>query len=55
MKLGDQTLIRGVDYTVEYTDNEAVGTGKLTINFCGAFAGDAIEKEFNIVEGQQRT
>ena len=55
VKLGDQTLIRGVDYTVDYTDNEAVGTGKLTINFCGAFAGDAIEKEFNIVEGQQRT
>ena len=55
VKLGEQTLIRGLDYTVEYADNEAVGTGKLTINFCGAFTGDAIEKAFTITEGSQRT
>jgi len=55
VKRGDQTLIRGVDYTVAYTDNEAPGTGHLTVDFCGAFSGDSIRKDFNIVEGTHRT
>ncbi len=55
VKLGEQTLIRGVDYTVDYANNTAPGIGTLTINFCGAFSGDSITKEFTISEGTQRT
>ena len=49
-------LIRGVDYTVTYADNEGPsGTGKLTVNFKGAFYGEAVEKTFSIVEGEKYT
>ena len=55
VKLGDQTLIRGVDYTVDYASNENPGTGTLTVKFCGAFSGDPISKDFTITEGQKHT
>ena len=55
VKLGEQTLIRGVDYTVEYADNTQAGTGTMTIRFCGAFTGQDITRTFRIVEGEQYT
>ena len=55
VKLNDQTLIRGLDYTVEYANNQQAGNAALTVNFTGAFTGDAIEKAFTITEGSQRT
>ena len=52
--MGDMHLIRGVDYTVEYTNNDIPnGTGHMVINLCGAFYGDPIEKDFTIVPGSQ--
>ena len=55
VELNGQTLIRGVDYTVEYADNTKPGTGNMTIRFCGAFSGQAISKDFTIVKGDQYT
>ena len=55
VELNGQTLIRGVDYTVEYADNTQAGTGTMTIRFCGAFTGQDITRTFRIVEGDQYT
>ncbi len=55
VKRGEQTLICGLDYTVEYANNQQAGNATLTVNFTGAFTGDAIEKAFTITEGSQRT
>lgn len=55
VKLGEQTLIRGVDYTVDYASNEKPGVGTLTVKFCGAFSGDPVSKDFTITDGQKRT
>ncbi len=47
--LGDQTLVEGTDYTVEYANNVEVGTGTVTITGIGAYMG-TIDTTFNIVE-----
>lgn len=43
------TLKEGYDYTLTYSDNNKVGTGKLTVNGMGAFYGKC-EKSFKITE-----
>lgn len=47
IKDGDKTLVEGVDYTLDYSDNTAAGTGKVTITFTGNYSGTA-EKTFLI-------
>ena len=46
-------LIRGVDYGVTYANNSAPGTGTMTITLQGAFTGEPITREFQIVEGEK--
>jgi len=41
VELDDETLKPDVDYTVTYTDNKEVGTGKVTITGIGKYEGEA--------------
>ena len=43
-----ETLVQDKDYTVEYENNKAVGTAKVTITGIGKYSGK-MEKEFKIV------
>lgn len=46
---GGVTLTEDTDFTVAYADNDAVGTGKVTVTFIGDYAGiPAVEKTFTI-------
>ena len=48
---GGVTLTEDTDFTVAYADNDAVGTGKVTVTFIGDYAGiPAVEKTFTISE-----
>ena len=47
VKHGDKTLENGVDYTLEFADNTAAGTAKVTINGMGAYTG-SVERSFEI-------
>ncbi len=47
VKHGDKTLENGVDYTLEFADNTAAGTAKVTINGMGADTG-SVERSFEI-------
>lgn len=47
-------LTEGTDYTITYTDNDAVGTARYTITGTGAFKGTQTGT-FNIVSGQAYT
>ena len=51
VKVGDKTLVKDLDYTLEYKDNDGVGTATVTITAAGAYAGRAaaVDKEFTIV------
>jgi len=42
------TLVEGTDYTLEFADNTAAGTGSVTINGKGNFTGN-VTKTFNVV------
>ncbi|MBM6871708.1 glycoside hydrolase family 2 TIM barrel-domain containing protein, partial [Pseudoflavonifractor phocaeensis] len=54
--LDGMRLIRGVDYTVSYENNDVTsGTGTLTVNLCGSFSGEPVSKDFAITEGDQYT
>ncbi len=44
---GEKTLVEGTDYTVEYSNNINVGTGKVTVSFKGNYGGEVV-KEFTI-------
>lgn len=44
---GEKTLSEGTDYTVTYSDNTNIGTGKVTVTFKGNYSGDVV-KEFTI-------
>ncbi len=44
---GETTLVKGIDYTVTYSDNINVGTAKITITFKGNYSGEVI-KEISI-------
>lgn len=44
-----QPLVKNTDYTVEYSNNTAIGTGTVIITGKGLFSG-TISKEFNIVD-----
>lgn len=46
--LGNNTLVKGTDYVVEYTDNQAVGTATATVRGINDYQG-TITKEFTIV------
>jgi len=48
VKYDGTTLTKDTDYTVTYSDNTDVGTGKATITFTGDYTGDSVEKEFTI-------
>lgn len=41
-------LVNGVDYAVEYLNNEAVGTATAKVVFYGELGGNVIEKQFEI-------
>lgn len=45
--VGNDTLIKDVDYTVNYSDNINAGTAKVTITGCGNYYG-SVEKTFTI-------
>ncbi len=51
VKVGDKTLVKDLDYTLTYTNNDEVGTATVTITPAGAYAGRAaaVDKEFTIV------
>lgn len=46
----EKTLVKDTDYTVEYKDNNAEGTGTATVKGIGVYAG-TVEKTFNIAPG----
>lgn len=46
--VGGATLVNGVDYAVEYSDNDAVGTATAKVIFYGALGGNVVEKQFVI-------
>lgn len=41
VKLGDDTLTQGEDYTVTYTNNTGAGTATVTVTGCGEYSGTA--------------
>jgi len=47
VKDGTETLVQGVDYTLEYSDNVNAGTAKVTIKGCGNYYGTVV-KNFTI-------
>ena len=47
VKHGEKTLENGVDYTLEFADNTAAGTGKVTVKGMGKYAG-SVERTFEI-------
>ena len=47
VKHGDKTLENGVDYTLEFADNTAAGTARVTVNGMGAYTG-SVERSFEI-------
>ncbi|MBO4635644.1 MAG: DUF4214 domain-containing protein, partial [Clostridiales bacterium] len=47
--LGDDTLVRGTDYTVSYADNTAIGRATVTVTGCGNYSGTLEPVTFNIV------
>ena len=47
VKHGDKTLENGVDYTLEFADNTAAGTAKVTVNGMGVYTG-SVERSFEI-------
>ena len=49
-----QNLVQNVDYTVEYTDNDKIGTGKITLTGTGNYTGTK-EVTFQIVFLQEFT
>ncbi len=49
LKDGDKTLVLGTDYTVQYSDNTAVGEAKITVTGTGFYKGTA-EVKFKIYE-----
>lgn len=51
--LDEVTLIKDVDYLVEYTNNQAVGTATAEITFVGAYAGNLVEKNFMIIQAEE--
>lgn len=47
--VGGVTLEEGTDYYLQYADNKAVGTGRVSVNFINSFAGNpSVIKEFAI-------
>lgn len=46
--LDGATLVNGVDYGVEYVNNDAVGTATAKVIFYGELGGNVVEKEFVI-------
>jgi len=44
---GEKTLVEGTDYTITYSDNTNIGTGKVTVTFKGNYSGEVV-KEFSI-------
>ncbi len=46
--IGDELLTYGQDYTVEYSNNTAIGTGKALVKGIGAYTGSQVV-EFDIV------
>ena len=47
-----RTLKKNVDYTVYYTNNNGVGTGKINVSFKGNFYGN-IDGTFTIIKGKE--
>ena len=48
VKDGDTVLEAGTDYTVSYANNNAVGTGTVTVTGAGNYAGSSATKNFAI-------
>ena len=53
VKNGDKVLEEGVNYTVEYSNNEAIGQATVTVTGINGFAGTATAN-FNIVHTQHK-
>lgn len=51
VKLGETTLVDGVDYDVTYTNNTQVGTGTVVVTFKGVYSG-SVETTFTIIAVQ---
>ena len=47
VKFGEEKLVKGTDFTVEYSDNVNVGTAKITVKGIGKYSGTG-EKTFKI-------
>ncbi|MGN1361145.1 MAG: InlB B-repeat-containing protein, partial [Eggerthellaceae bacterium] len=50
--VGNMVLIEGTDYSVEYSSNKVVGTGRATVMGIGDYSG-LKSVEFNILDGKQ--
>lgn len=46
--LGGAELVNGVDYMVEYLNNQEVGTATAKVTFYGELGGNVVEKQFEI-------
>lgn len=53
VKYGSTTLSQGTDYTLSYSSNKNVGTGKVKITGIGIYSG-SITKTFRIEKGTQK-
>ena len=49
VQVGERTLSPGIDYTVSYSDNLALGTATITITGQGGYEG-TVSKTFSIVQ-----
>ncbi|MCQ2528738.1 MAG: DUF4214 domain-containing protein [Saccharofermentans sp.] len=50
VKIGDKTLVNGVDYTLMITDNTSVGTATITVTGTGVYEGTVLSS-FKIIRG----
>ena len=46
-----KALIKDTDYTVIYSNNTSIGTGKVTVNFKGNYKGESLTGTFTISKG----
>ena len=53
VKVGGAKLSQGSDYTLSYSGNKAIGTGKVTVTGCGGYKG-SVTKSFSIVPARAK-
>ena len=53
VKAGGAKLSQGSDYTLSYSGNKAIGTGKVTVTGCGGYKG-SVTKSFSIMPAKAK-